>query len=226
MGIAATNAALPAKTTGRESASAGGNGGGGTGWESHCVSGVFVTSTTLRAGADLFRGFSRRRSQCAAHSSTVPGKLVSYVKDMAEAVTDEQTLASRLRLAVMRLNRRLRAQRGGESTITLTQLAALATLNRHGPMSAGDLAARERVQPPSMSRVLGRLQERGFVVRGPHASDGRQTVIDVTDQGKAYLDSEIAAREAWLDARLAELSPQEREVLCRAIEIIDGMAGH
>ncbi|MDQ3762637.1 MAG: MarR family transcriptional regulator [Actinomycetota bacterium] len=138
--------------------------------------------------------------------------------------TDQSALASRLRLAVVRLNRRLRAQRDSEAVITLTHLSALATLHRHGSMCPGELAARERVQPPSMTRVIAALTERGFVDRSPHPTDGRQTVVALTAAGRAYVDAEVSVRERWLDARLAELSADERDVLCRAAELIDRMA--
>lgn len=142
-----------------------------------------------------------------------------------EGVEDERTLAARLRLAVVRLNRRLRAQRSSEQTTTLTQLAALSTLYRHGSMSPGELAAKERVQPPSMTRVIAALEDAGFVTRTPHATDGRQIVIALTDAGTAYVEAEVSARERWLDQRLGELSDDERTLLCRAAEIIDRMAG-
>lgn len=133
-------------------------------------------------------------------------------------------LASRLRLAVVRLNRRLRAQRDAEAVATLTQLSAMASLHRHGPMSPRELAERERVQPPSMTRVIAALAEGGFIERNPHPTDGRQTVVALTETGRQYVDAEVSARERWLDARLAELSADERAVLCRAAEIIDRMA--
>jgi DNA-binding MarR family transcriptional regulator len=153
--------------------------------------------------------------------------VVSYAKDMSAvpASGDERTLASRLRLAVVRLNRRLRAQRSEDRTVTLTQFSALSTLDKHGPMSPGELAARERVQPPSMTRVISALEESGLVTRRPHPTDGRQTVIEATTAGKDYVAAEVQARERWLDQRLAALSDEERRVLCRAAEIIDRMAG-
>ncbi len=152
---------------------------------------------------------------------------MSYAKDMSAvpAPDDERTLAARLRLAVVRLNRRLRAQRSEDRAATLTQLSALSTLDKNGPMSPGELAGRERVQPPSMTRVISALEESGFVSRRPHPTDGRQTVIAVTSTGKAYVAAEVSARERWLDQRLAALSEDERRVLCRAAEIIDRMAG-
>ncbi|MGH3765250.1 MAG: MarR family winged helix-turn-helix transcriptional regulator [Pseudonocardiaceae bacterium] len=137
---------------------------------------------------------------------------------------DQPVLASRLRLAVVRLNRRLRAQRDVAAVATLTQLSAMATLHRHGPMSPGELAARERVQPPSMTRVIAALVEGGFVDRSPHPTDGRQTVVALTSTGRDYVDAEVSARERWLDAQLAELSADERDVLYRAAGIIDRIA--
>jgi DNA-binding MarR family transcriptional regulator len=133
----------------------------------------------------------------------------------------EQALASRLRLAVVRLNRRLRAQRI-HSTISLTQLS---TLHKCGPLTPGELAAREGVQPPSMTRVISALEEYGYATRRPHPTDGRQAIVELSPAGLSYINEEVSAREAWLDERLAELTPEERGVLSRASEIIDRMAG-
>ena len=143
---------------------------------------------------------------------------------MAEPESNEPSLASRLRLAVVRLNRRLRAQRTN-SSVTLTQVSALSALRKCGPLTPGELAAKEGVQPPSMTRVIAALEEYGFVSRRPHPTDGRQAIVALTDQGTAYLRAEVSAREAWLDSRLAELDEDERELLGRAAEIIDRMAG-
>jgi|SRR5919205_2831103 DNA-binding MarR family transcriptional regulator len=130
-------------------------------------------------------------------------------------------LASRLRLAVVRLNRRLRAQRDVEAVVTLTQLSAMASLHRHGPMTPGELATCERVQPPSMTKVIAALTERGFIDRSPHPTDGRQTVVALTEAGRDYVDAEVSARERWLEAQLAQLTPDERALLRRAVDIID-----
>src|SRR5688572_5650500 len=85
----------------------------------------------------------------------------------------DPALASALRVGVMRLTRRLRSQRA-DRTLTLSQLAALGTLERHGPMTPGELAAHEKVQPPSMTRVVATLESLGHVARAPHPTDGRQ----------------------------------------------------
>jgi DNA-binding MarR family transcriptional regulator len=136
----------------------------------------------------------------------------------------ERPLASRLRLAVVRLNRRLRAQRTSDA-VTLTKFSALAVLAKCGPMTPGELAAKEFVQPPSMTRVIAALEEAGHVSRRPHPTDRRQAIVELTDQGRAYVQADISAREAWLDRRLADLTAAERATLASAAEIIDRMAG-
>lgn len=133
-------------------------------------------------------------------------------------------LASRLRLSVIRLSRRLRSQRTDES-ITLTQLSALYTLGACRAMTPSELAASERVRPPSMTRVIASLEEDGLVTRRQHPTDGRQSIIEPTRAGLDLLHEEVSARERWLDKRLAELTGDERETLSRATAIIDRMAG-
>ena len=133
-------------------------------------------------------------------------------------------LAGQLRLSVVRLNRRLRSQRTDE-TVSLTQISAMATLYRCGPMTPSELAASERVRPPSMTRVIAALEEDGMVSRRDHPTDGRQSIIELSTSGAALLAAEVTAKERWLNKRLAELTDAERETLARATEIIDRMAG-
>ncbi|MBA2388919.1 MAG: MarR family transcriptional regulator [Geodermatophilaceae bacterium] len=128
-------------------------------------------------------------------------------------------LAHDLRLAVMRLSRRLRSQRA-DTSMTLTHLAALSTLYAKGPLTPGELAAHEKVQPPSMTRVVCALEERGFVLRAPHPTDGRQVIVSLTPAAEDFLLEEIRMREAWLTRRLAELTDEEREILQVASEVI------
>ena len=142
---------------------------------------------------------------------------------MGRTTLDTAALAHDLRLAVMRLSRRLRTQRVNTS-VTLTHLAALSTLQRHGPMSPGELAAHERVQPPSMTRVVVALENMGLVTRTPHPTDGRQVIIDLTPAAEELLGAEARAREAWLAGRLQELSADERAVLREASVIMDKLA--
>ena len=142
---------------------------------------------------------------------------------MSRTSLDTAALAHDLRLAVMRLSRRLRNQRVN-TAVTLTHLAALSTLRRHGPMSPGELAGHERVQPPSMTRVVVALEAMGLVTRTPHPTDGRQVVIELTPTAEHLLDAEARAREAWLTGHLQDLSAEERSVLREAAIIIDKLA--
>ncbi|MCF6506150.1 MarR family transcriptional regulator [Blastococcus sp. MG754426] len=143
---------------------------------------------------------------------------------MGRTTLDTAALAHELRLAVMRFSRRLRNQRV-DTSVTLTHLAALSTLKRHGPMSPGELAAHERVQPPSMTRVVVALENAGLVTRTPHPTDGRQVIIGLTPAAEEMLSAEAQAREAWLASRLQELTAEERAVLREAAEIMDKLAG-
>ena len=142
---------------------------------------------------------------------------------MSHTSLDTAALAHDLRLAVMRLSRRLRNQRV-DTSVTLTHLAALSTLKRHGPMSPGELANHERVQPPSMTRVVVALEGMGLVTRTPHPTDGRQVIISLTPAAEELLAAEARAREAWLTGHLQDLSPEERTVLREAAVIIDKLA--
>lgn len=135
----------------------------------------------------------------------------------------ERTLASQLRLAVVRLNRRLRAQHP-HTSVSLTQLSAMSTLHKCGALTPGRLAAKEGVQPPSMTRVIAALEGLGYVERQAHPTDGRQAIVELTEHGRGYVEATISAREAWLDERLAQLSADERETLSEAAEIIERMA--
>jgi DNA-binding MarR family transcriptional regulator len=141
---------------------------------------------------------------------------MTYAKDMQ----NDAALASELRTSLTRLSRRLRQMRP-ETSLSLGQMAALGTLDRHGPLTPGDLAAHERVQPPSMTRMVNALEQAGYVSRTPHPSDGRQVVVALTEAGTRVLKEDRRQREAWLAQRLRDLTAQERELLHEAAEIID-----
>jgi DNA-binding MarR family transcriptional regulator len=132
-------------------------------------------------------------------------------------------LASQLRPALLRLTRIVRNQRV-DMSVTLTQLSAMGTLRKHGPMSAGELAACERVQPPSMTKVLANLEERGLVRRDVHPTDRRQVVLAITPAGEQLLDSERRSRDQWLSRRLGTLTPEERALVQRVVPILDKLA--
>lgn len=119
----------------------------------------------------------------------------------------------------MRLARQLRFRRP-ESPVTLSQLSALATLAKDGAMTPGALAVRERVRPPSMTRVIASLADLGLVVRTSHPSDGRQVLVAVSEAGAALVDSERQASQEWLRGRLATLDTDERDILLRAADLM------
>ncbi|MDJ0393809.1 MarR family transcriptional regulator [Rhodococcus sp. G-MC3] len=138
------------------------------------------------------------------------------------SVKDNRELASDLSLAVVRLTRHLRGRRI-DSQVSLTQLSALATLSREGDMTPGSLAARERVQPPSMTRVIASLAELGLVVRTAHPTDGRQVIVSLSPSGRTLIADEASAREAWMTAQLAGLNETQLVVLRDAVDIIGAL---
>jgi DNA-binding MarR family transcriptional regulator len=134
-------------------------------------------------------------------------------------------LATTMRISISRLARRLRVERLGlgetESVLSDIQLAALAALERHESMTPGELAEHEKVQPPSMTRVIAVLEERGLVRRTPHATDRRQVVLTVTPEGSDLVQRVRRRREAWLAQRMQELVPEELEILRAAAPILE-----
>jgi DNA-binding MarR family transcriptional regulator len=137
-------------------------------------------------------------------------------------------LAAALRISVSRLARRLRVERTapglGEPELSDTQLAALAALERHGAMTPGDLAGYEKVQPPSMTRVIAVLVDSRLVMRAAHPSDRRQVVLTVTEAGRDLVNKARRRRDAWLAKRLRELTPQERATLRAAAPILEKLS--
>lgn len=138
-------------------------------------------------------------------------------------MTDVPVLASELRLAVHRLTRLLRAQRPVDG-LTLSQLSALVTIRREGPMSAGDVAAREGVKPPSATRVLAALETAGLISRTADPADGRQVLLSVTELGVTRISEDLRARDAWLAQRIRALGPTDRGNLEDALGVLQRLA--
>jgi DNA-binding MarR family transcriptional regulator len=138
-------------------------------------------------------------------------------------VKTDSGLASQLRISVMRLGRRLRLERTDDS-MSLNQLAVMGTLDRHGSMSIGELAAHEKVRPPSITRTVGCLEDIGHVRRVPHQEDRRQVVVELTDLGQERLTADRRRRDAWLAQRIKELSKDERAALRAAAPILERLA--
>jgi DNA-binding MarR family transcriptional regulator len=133
-------------------------------------------------------------------------------------------LASELRLSVMRLRRRLTSERHPDNPLSIGAMSVLGCLHRGGDLTIGELAASERVQPPSMTRTVNFLEEGGYVVRKPHDTDGRQVVVVLAEKGRATLLADRARRDAWLAQRLRDLSTEERDALRRAAPILERLA--
>jgi len=139
------------------------------------------------------------------------------------ATTDHRTrsseLAAQLRFAVMRLGRRLRQH--APADITPSQLSALSVIVRDGRMTLSKLAETERVQPPTITRVVDALQQKGFVARVPSAEDRRVAYVDATAEGRALVETIRRRRDAYLAKRLRTFTPEERLLLERAAPLLE-----
>jgi DNA-binding MarR family transcriptional regulator len=129
-------------------------------------------------------------------------------------------LAHELRPVVMRLARSLRHIRDDSLDLQSNQLSAMAVLLNDGDMLMGELAATEKVQPPSMTRIINGLEQRGYVARRPDPRDGRQCLVTLTRSGREVILANRRRRDEWLTVRIAELDPAEREVLRQALPIL------
>jgi len=156
----------------------------------------------------------------APSSPAEPGSDEGDLPPAADRDDSEEQLASALRIAVMRLTRRLRTAQADES-LTLSQLSALASLDRHGPCSPSALAEIERVQPPSMTRVIAALEERGLALRAPHETDRRQSVIALSEEGRCLLEVARRKRQAWLAQCLDDLPPSDQAALRNALPVLE-----
>ncbi|MFI7585632.1 MarR family winged helix-turn-helix transcriptional regulator [Spongisporangium articulatum] len=131
--------------------------------------------------------------------------------------------AADLRVALLRLARRVRAEKA-DSELTDTQFSLLAALDRRGRATLKALAEFERVQPPSMTKTVAHLVDRGLVTRSRDPDDGRQAFVELTAAGHAAVDETRRRRDAWLGMRLAALDDRERAVLADATEIMRRIA--
>jgi DNA-binding MarR family transcriptional regulator len=129
---------------------------------------------------------------------------------------------TRLRVAVGRLHRRLAQRTSGE--LTFAQISALVTVEKHGPIRQGELAAREKVAAPSMTRTVGGLIEAGLVEKIPDPDDGRSCHIVVTPAAHALLDKVRSERAAMLTERAARLSAEQYATLVAALPVIEQLA--
>jgi DNA-binding MarR family transcriptional regulator len=139
--------------------------------------------------------------------------------EASSAVTPE--LAARLRLAIARVARRLRQEAGTD--LGPAQTAALATIERHGPLTPSEVAQRERIKRPTATRLVASLVDLGLVERAPHPSDGRGSLLTATSEGRSLLRRLRARKTAYLAQQLRDLSPADAAALARTAEVLERM---
>ena len=132
-------------------------------------------------------------------------------------------LADALRGPLLRLTRLMRQQRS-DASVPIGQLAALGTVFHYGPLTAGELAEREHVQPPSMTKIIAALEDRGLVQRAVGPIDRRQVLVSSTQAGRELVLSTRRARTEWLARRLALLTADERAALRAAAPVLEKLA--
>jgi DNA-binding MarR family transcriptional regulator len=150
------------------------------------------------------------------------------VTDTTSAATapvggDVGAMAAHLRITATRLARLLRRQ--GDTGLSPSQLSALTSIERHGPLTLGDLAEHERVAPPSITRVVAKLEELGLVTRQTDPDDRRVARVSATDAGHALLAHVRQRKDVWLAARLADLDDHQRVRLAAALDVLDELTG-
>ena len=151
--------------------------------------------------------------------------MLSTMTPTVEAVTrTDAGLASQLRVSLMRLARRLRNERDPQNSLGVGAISVLGVLLREGESTIGQLAAHERVQPPSMTRTVSWLVDAGYAVRRPSETDGRSTLVAISELGRETLLADRRRREAWLARQLKDLTPEERDLLRQVAPLIDRLA--
>lgn len=137
--------------------------------------------------------------------------------------TDVPELAARLRLSATRLARVLRQE--SSSGLSPSQLSALASIDRHGPLTLGELAEHEQVAPPTITKVVNKLEAEGLVARRPDDDDRRFCRVTTTAAGVLLLRETRERRDAWLAVRLADLTDDEVRRLSDAVDVLEDLAG-
>lgn len=131
-------------------------------------------------------------------------------------------MAARLRLSATRLARRLRSE--SVAGLSPSQLSALATIHLHGPLMLGELAEREGVSPPTITKVVGRLEVQQFVRRTTDSTDRRICRVESTEEGAGYLQSSRERKNAWLAARIASIDRDGQDRLAAALDVLEELA--
>jgi len=136
---------------------------------------------------------------------------------------DLQSLATDLRVAIGRLARRLRTERGSHS-LSVSQISALVSLEQCGPVSPTSLSHIERVKPPSMTKIIASLLAHGLAKKTPHESDGRQSLIAITTKGQQILDIDRHNKDAWLAKAMSSLDNTEKTDILKAVAALEHLA--
>ena len=140
----------------------------------------------------------------------------------AVAGVDPAEVAARLRLSATRLARRLRQR--ADAGLTPSQLSALAVIHNHQPLTLGELAERERVAPPSVTKIVAKLERDGFVSRTPDPADRRVANVATTEAGTALIVESRRRKTAWLTSRIRDLTPDQQARLAAALDVLDEIA--
>jgi DNA-binding MarR family transcriptional regulator len=135
----------------------------------------------------------------------------------------DDSLASELRVSVGRASRRIRAERG-DAGLPDNQFAVLLWIEKRGPLTPGQLAELERIQPPSMTRTVNCLADAGLVSKEAHPTDGRAVVVSLTEAARAEIAETRRRRDTWLAKHLATLTPDERAHLTAAADLLRRLA--
>jgi DNA-binding MarR family transcriptional regulator len=138
--------------------------------------------------------------------------------------TDVGVMAAHLRVNVTRLARLLR--RLGDTGLSPSQISALTSIERHGPLTLGALADHERVAPPSVTKVVAKLEELSLVERKANAADRRVAHVSVTPAGADLLADVRQRKDVWLATRIGDLDDDQRHRLAAALDVIDALTAH
>lgn len=143
------------------------------------------------------------------------------VETAVETAAEPAEMAARLRLSATRLARRLRQQ--ADAGLTPSQLSALAVIDLYGPLTLGSLADHERVAPPSVTKVVNKLEAEGLVVRATDSADRRITRVATSARGAALLAESRRRKTAWLTSRIDLLDGDARQRLAAALDVLDDL---
>jgi DNA-binding MarR family transcriptional regulator len=146
---------------------------------------------------------------------------VTATTEQGPPAIDDPMLPARLRLAIGRLNRRIRVD--AAAVLPPLQTSVLVTLEEHEPLRLSELARREAVTPPTMSRVLAALDDAGLLVRTPDPQDARSALVELSAEGRAMIEQLRTERTAVLAERLERLAPEHREALAAAVPALEAL---